>query len=193
MTDEQRIDFTDLLSQIDVLDELLDDDNERQQQTQVPAAGYAGDVDKDLRDILGDEFMDSFGPQSHDKREAPQAEPGTPAKESDAMSSDGDHSSCDSDEFHPFPHAEEMRKSAISGGTSCSMLVNRLNKNNAGMNDARAGAQVTHLWWAQSTCTSRTRLVRRNGRIALVQCPKGGRRCAGRRASQSAARVLRLR
>ena len=35
-----------------------------------------------------------------------------------------------------------MRKSAISGGTSCSMLVNRLNKNNAGMNDARAGAQV---------------------------------------------------
>ena len=40
MTEEQRIDFTDLLSQVDFLDELLDADNEQQKQTQVPAAGY---------------------------------------------------------------------------------------------------------------------------------------------------------
>jgi hypothetical protein len=71
MTD-LRIDFTDLLAQIDILDELLDADNE--QQTQVPAAGYAGDADKDLREILGDEFMDSFGPHACDKHDAPQAE-----------------------------------------------------------------------------------------------------------------------
>ena len=79
MTD-QRIDFTDLLAQVDILDELLDADNEQQQQTQVPAAGYAGDVDKDLRDILGDEFMYSFGQHARDKCDAPQAEPGTPAE-----------------------------------------------------------------------------------------------------------------
>ena len=54
MTEEQRFDFKDLLSQVDFLDELLEADNEQQQPTQVPAAGYAGDVDKDLRDILGD-------------------------------------------------------------------------------------------------------------------------------------------
>ena len=71
---EQRVDFTDLLAQIDILDELLDADDERQQQTQVPAAGYAGDVDKDLRDILGDEFMDSFGPHAQDDCDAPQDE-----------------------------------------------------------------------------------------------------------------------
>ena len=138
---EQRIDFTDLLSQIDILDELLDADNDQQQQTQVPAAGYAGDVDKDLRDILGDEFMDSFGPQSRSAHDAPQAEPRTPAEESDALSSEGFASSCDSDDA-PFPQHEELKKSAISSGTSCSMLVDRLNKNNAGMNDARAGTQV---------------------------------------------------
>ena len=138
---EQRIDFTDLLSQIDILDELLDADNDQQQQTQVPAAGYAGDVDKDLREILGDEFMNSFGPQSRSAHDAPQAEPGTPAGEFDALSSEGFASSCDSDEAS-YPQPEELKKSAISSGTSCSMLVDRLNKNNAGMNDARAGAQV---------------------------------------------------
>ena len=141
MAEEQRIDFTDLLSQVDFLDELLEADNEQQLQTQVPAAGYAGDVDKDLRDILGDEFMDSFGPHARDMRDAPQAELGTPAEESDAMSSGGFASSFDSDEI-PLLRDEGMKKSAISSGTSCSMLVDRLNKNNAGMNDARAGAQV---------------------------------------------------
>ena len=141
MAEEQRIDFTDLLSQVDFLDELLEADNEQQLQTQVPAAGYAGDVDKDLRDILGDEFMDSFGPHARDMRDAPQVEPGTPAEESDAMSSGGFASSFDSDEI-PLLRDEGMKKSAISSGTSCSMLVDRLNKNNAGMNDARAGAQV---------------------------------------------------
>ena len=141
MAEEQRIDFTDLLSQVDFLDELLEADNEQQLQTQVPAAGYAGDVDKDLRDILGDEFMDSFGPHARDMRDAPQVEPGTPAEESDAMSSGGFASSFDSDEV-PLLRDEGMKKSAISSGTSCSMLVDRLNKNNAGMNDARAGAQV---------------------------------------------------
>ena len=126
MTD-QRIDFTDLLAQIDILDELLDADNEQQQQTQVPAAGYAGDVDKDLRDILGDEleFMDSFGPHACDKHDAPQTKPSTPAEESDALSSEGFASSCDSDDA-PYPQHEELRKSAISSGTSCSMLVDRL-------------------------------------------------------------------
>ena len=138
---EQRFDFTDLLAQIDILDELLDADNERQQQTQVPAAGYAGDVDKDLRDILGDEFMDGFGQHARDKRDVPQAEPGTPAQESDAPSSEGFASSCDSDDS-PLPQPEEPEKSAISSGTSCSILVGRLNKNNAETNDARAGAQV---------------------------------------------------
>ena len=141
MAEEQRIDFTDLLSQVDFLDELLEADNEQQLQTQVPAAGYAGDVDKDLRDILGDEFMDSFGPHARDMRDAPQVELGTPAEESDAMSSGGFASSFDSDEV-PLLRDEGMKKSAISSGTSCSMLVDRLNKNNAGMNDARAGAQV---------------------------------------------------
>ena len=143
MTEEQRFDFKDLLSQVDFLDELLEADNEQQQPTQVPAAGYAGDVnDKELRDILGDEFMDSCGLHPRDKRNAPPAEPGTPAEqESDAPSSEGFASSCDSDES-PFPQDEGMKKSAISSGTSCSMLVNRLNKNTAGMNDAQAGAQV---------------------------------------------------
>ena len=127
---EQRIDFIDLLpilAQIDILDELLDADNDQQQQTQVPAAGYAGDVNEDLRDILGDEFMDDLGPQAQDCRNAPQVEPGTPAEESDAPSSEGFVSSCDSD-GSPFPQPEEMKKSAISSGTSCSMLVDRLTK-----------------------------------------------------------------
>ena len=134
---EQQFDFTDLLSQIDILDQLLDADNEQQQPTQVPAAGNAEDVDKDLRNILGDEFMDSFGPQAQDNCDAPQAEPGTPAEESDAQPFEGFDGSCDSDDS-----TELLKKSAISSGTSCSMLVDRLNKNNAGMDDARAGAQV---------------------------------------------------
>ena len=131
---EQHFDFTDLLSQIDILDQLLDADNEQQQPTQVPAAGNAEDVEKDLRNILGDEFMDSFGPQAQDNCDAPQAGPGTPAEESDAQPFEGFDGSCDSDDS-----TELLKKSAISSGTSCSMLVDRLNKNNAGMDDARAG------------------------------------------------------
>ena len=88
---------------------------------------YAGDVDKDLRDILGDEFMDSFGQHARDKRDAPQAEPGTPVEESDAPSSEGFAGSCDSDDSE-LPQPEELKKSAISSGTSCSMLVDRLKK-----------------------------------------------------------------
>ena len=121
---EQQIDFTDLLAQIDILDELLNADNEQQQQTQVPTASYAGDVDKDLRDILGDEFTDSFGQHARDRRDAPQAKPGTPTEESDAPSSEGFANSCDSD-GSPFPQPEELKKSAISSETSCSMLVDR--------------------------------------------------------------------
>ena len=53
---ELRFDFTDLLAQIDILDEMIDADNEQQQQTQVPAAGYAGDVDKDESMIVVEEL-----------------------------------------------------------------------------------------------------------------------------------------
>ena len=95
---ELRFDFTDLLAQIDILNEMIDADNEQQQQTQVPAVGYAGDVDKELREILGDEFIDSFGPHACDGHDATQAKPGTPAEESDASLSEGFASSCDSDD-----------------------------------------------------------------------------------------------
>ena len=139
--EDQRFDFGDLLSQIGLLDELLEVDNDQQQPTQVPAAGHAGDVNRDLRDILGDEFMNNLGDDSQSNCEAPQAEPGAAADGSDAMPSDGFANSFDSDGVLP-PSEEELKKSAISSGTSCSMLVDRLNKNNAGMDDTRAGAQV---------------------------------------------------
>ena len=140
--EDQRFDFGDLLSQIGLLDELLEVDNDQQQPTQVPAAGHAGDVNRDLRDILGDEFMNNLGDDSQSNCDAPQAEPGAAADGSDAMPSDGFANSFDSDGCVLPPSEEELKKSAISSGTSCSMLVDRLNKNNAGMDDARAGAQV---------------------------------------------------
>ena len=141
MNELPRLDFTTLLSQVDFLDTLLEADDTQQQPTQVPAAGYAVDVNIDLREILGDEFMDDIDNAAQASCGAPHVEPGTPAEESDAMSSEGFGGSCDSDDF-PFPQPEELKKSAISGLTSCSMLVDRLNKNSAGMDDARAGAEV---------------------------------------------------
>lgn len=72
MNELQRLDFTNLLSQVDFLDKLLEADDTQQQPTQVPAAGYAVDVNTDLREILGDEFMDDIDNAAQASCEAPQ-------------------------------------------------------------------------------------------------------------------------
>ena len=114
----------------------------------------------------------SVGQHARDERDAPQAEPGTPAEESDGPSSEGFANSCDSDDS-PSPQPVGLKKSAIFSETSCSMLVNRLNKNNAGMNDARAGAHVcaSMVSTADLHFTDQTRAKEWNDRIGSV--PEG--------------------